>query len=165
MRQLAVGTAGIAFLTFLTTLTFAGEVRAEDEATTLEANLNQETTELSTSDCVSACKALNSIRRAADRICELAPGPRCDAARSKADVATKKVKEACPECAIAAAPKLEDERAQAPEPPAPAATSEAAPPPGGCRSCATTSGRPEYGDLTVFALAALALRRRRSKKV
>jgi hypothetical protein len=146
-------------------LTSASEVRAQDEVTTLETNLNQQTTELSTSDCVSACKALNSIRRAAERICTLAPGPRCDAAKAKADAATIKVREACPDCAVEQKPKQEDEqRARAPEPAAPSSTAEAAsPPPGGCRSCATASGRPEYGDLAVFALAALVVTRRRKK--
>ena len=146
------------------------EASAADEVTTLETQLGKDTSELSTSDCAAACKALASIRRAADRICELEPGPRCDAARTKADNATKKVRDACPECAIAGLKKDDDEKraakpAEAP-PPAPMnATSEGAPaePRGGCRNCSTSSGAPDRGDFAVFALAALVLLRRARK--
>lgn len=150
---------------------------AADDVTTLETQLGKETSELSTSDCASACKALASIRRAADRICELEPGPRCDAARSKADSATKKVRDACPECAIAELKKEDEERRAADKPaqapPAPvSASSEAKNAPaesrGGCRNCATSSGAPDRGDFAVFALAALlvgrGLRSQKKKK-
>lgn len=156
-------------------LAVAPGASAADEATTLEARLGRETAELSTNDCAAACKALASIRRATDRICELEPGPRCDAARAKAEDATKRVRDACPECAIA---RLEDDHVKKPgeegratTPPAdtPSAKPAAAPAPErsearGCRSCATSSGAPDRGDFAVFAVAALLLGRRLKKK-
>jgi MYXO-CTERM domain-containing protein len=160
MRSLALVTAALVF--------FATEASAADEVTTLETQLGKEASELSTSDCAAACRALASIRRAADRICELEPGPRCDAARTKADDATKRVREACPECAIAGLKKDEEQERRAAKPadaPTQAAT-EAAPPaerPGGCRNCSTSSGAPDRGDFAVFALAALLLGRRSKK--
>jgi hypothetical protein len=87
-------------------------------------------------DCQTACRALGSMRRAAERICMLEPGPRCDAARSKASDATRRVHDACPDCTIAG-----DTFAPAPAaPPRPAPESESAaeagPRRGGCASCA-----------------------------
>jgi MYXO-CTERM domain-containing protein len=143
---------------------------AADEVTTLETQLKKETTELSTSDCAAACKALASIRRAADRICSLEPGPRCEAAHAKAEDATKRVRDACPECAIAQVPSYEEDKKAATPAPAPAeppmAKNEAAEAPrGGCRNCATSSGTPDRGDFAVFALAALLVRRKVRKRV
>ncbi|MCW5815605.1 MAG: hypothetical protein KIT84_31550 [Labilithrix sp.] len=137
------------------------------EVTTLEAQLGRETSELATSDCAAACRALASIQRAADRICELEPGPRCAAAREKADAASKRVREACPDCALASAPpKPLDDRAVTPSPSE--SHPAAAPPPeaerGGCRSCTTTARPPTSGDLLLFAALA-ALVRRRKKRV
>lgn len=155
-------------------LPFAGSVAfaaPSEEVTTLEARLSNETTELSTSDCAAACKALASIRRAADRICELEPGPRCDAARSKADEATRRVREACPECTIARGPTPDDER-RAVQPSAPVA--ESRPPASapasersearGCRHCATSSGAPDHGDFAVFGLVVALLGRRLARR-
>jgi len=151
-------------------LTAAASAAAAEDVTTLETKLDRATTELATSDCTSACKALASIRRAADRICELEPGPRCDAAQSKAEDATKRVRDACPECAVAQLKKKDeprDERAMADS--VPSSPTAMAPPPsesrGGCRNCATTPGSstPDAGDFAVFALAALALGASRKK--
>jgi hypothetical protein len=165
MRSLALVAALSAFVTFV-----AAEASAADEATTLETRLDKETTELSTSDCAAACRALASIRRAADRICELETGARCDAARAKADDATKRVREACPECAIAGLKKDEeqDRRAARPAEGSTPTAMESAPPserPGGCRNCTTSprGGAPDRGDFAVFALAVLVLGRRAKK--
>lgn len=154
----------------LIVLTSAANAAAAEDVATLETNLDRATTELSTSDCAAACKALASIRRAADRICELEPGPRCDAAQAKAEDATKRVREACPACAIAQQLKKKeeprDEQAAAERsPPAPTAMAAPSESRGGCRNCATTPGSPvpDAGDLAVFALAALAIGRRRKK--
>jgi MYXO-CTERM domain-containing protein len=160
MRSLALVAVALVFV--------AAEAKAADEATTLETQLAKETTELSTSDCAAACRALASIRRAADRICELEAGARCDAARAKADDATKRVREACPECAIAGLKKDEeqDRRAAKPAEAPTQASTEAAPPSEqarGCRNCSTSSGAPDRGDFAVFALAALFLGRRAKK--
>lgn len=120
--------------------------------------------ELATRDCVAACRALGSIRRAAERICALEPGQRCDSARDKAADATRRVRDACPDCAIATSPaEPSPERAVAME----AASAPQAEPPGGCRSCgATGASSPgvDAGALVLATLAALRLagpRRRR----
>jgi hypothetical protein len=169
-------------------LGFEGSARAQsakEDLTTLEKSLTEQHDALSTSDCATACRALASIRRAADKICALEPGDRCTAGRAKADDATRRVREACPECAIASAPpeapRREDramtkgggspKASEATGPGAEAApVAQSAPPSeskrGGCAGCTTTRGGP--GDLAggVLAVAALALvvaRRRRSR--
>ena len=138
-----------------------------EDIQTLEKNLAAESAALSTSDCTNACRALASIRRAADRICALDPDDRCAAARAKARDATNRVREACPDCALASVPvpvpKQEDRAMSKGGRHAPVAegvpTAQAAPPAesrkGGCASC-TTSGA-TTGDVGTAALAALAL--------
>jgi MYXO-CTERM domain-containing protein len=151
----------------------------KDDLATLEKNLAAEHAALSTSDCTTACRALASIRRAADKICALEPGERCAAGRAKADDATKRVREACPECAIATAPPQpapeREERAMSKggHPSADSASPVAANAPpseskrGGCAGCATTPTSP--GDMTTAALAmsalAFTLRRRRKRTI
>ena len=155
------------------TSSYARAQGAKDDLTTLEKNLAQEHDALSTSDCATACRALASIRRAADKICALDSGERCAAGRAKADDATRRVREACPECAIASAPPQpsppKEERAmtKAGAAPANAEVTTAAPPSeskrGGCAGCTTSTTAP--GDLTLGALAfgalVLVMRRRR----
>jgi MYXO-CTERM domain-containing protein len=167
-------------------VTSAPAAAAKEDLTTLEKSLSEQHDALSTSDCATACRALASIRRAADKICALDPGDRCAAGRAKAEDATRRVRDACPECAIASAPTApapgKEERAmtkggtgsKAAESPAATspdmATAQSGPPSeskrGGCAGCTTTSAAP--GDLTGGALAGLALafalarRRRRS---
>ena len=154
-----------------------------DELKNLEKTLADESAALSTSDCATACRALASIRRAAEKICALDPDERCDVARAKAEDATRRVHDACPECAIASAraPKAppHDRAASkggtrpatdAPEQVVVSGNSPAAPARsesggrGGCASC-TTGGTPPVGDLASGALAiaalALVLRRKR----
>lgn len=147
------------------------------ELETLEKNLTDATTTLSTSDCATACRALASIRRAADKICALDSGERCAAGRARADDATRRVREACPECAIASAPPAppapspeREERAMTKTGSDAAPTSVASSPPaeakrGGCAGCVTAPT--SDADLTTAALAvvalasAIALRRRK----
>lgn len=122
--------------------------------------------ELATRDCVEACRALGSIRRAAERICALEPGPRCDAARAKTADATRRVRDACPDCAIAAAP---GERPPSPERAVTAGdNAPRAEAPGGCRACATTGAGGSGVDAGALVLAALAALRlagpRRTKR-
>lgn len=52
-------------------------------------------------DCSVACKALASMKRAADRICELTggDGDRCKSARTMVEEAQRRVAERCGECA------------------------------------------------------------------
>lgn len=54
--------------------------------------------------CSIACRALASMRRSADRVCELAPSaspdaPRCDDAKERLGRAERRVRERCPACA------------------------------------------------------------------
>lgn len=135
----------------------ASDVRA------LERQLADEHAALSTTDCHAACRALASIRRAAEKICALEPGPRCEGARAKADEATRRVREACPDCVVAAAPAPE------PAPEAVKADHEAvtrtapAESRGGCRSCATTGGETDRSDLAIVAVAIAACLKRKKR--
>lgn len=49
------------------------------------------------STCETACDALGSMRRSAERICSLDES-RCDGARSRVESASERVKARCPEC-------------------------------------------------------------------
>lgn len=148
--------------TFVTANAFADE-----DVETLVKQLDQEHTALSTQDCVTACKALASIRRAAEKICGLEAGPRCIDARSKADDAQRRVQAACPDCQIAAAKPKDDERRAskkgAPEEAPTTGSTKNAPPAessrGGCASCSTPGDVPT-GDVGVLVVAGLALARR-----
>jgi MYXO-CTERM domain-containing protein len=143
--------------------------RASDEITNLEKSLAEETATLSTSDCSAACRALASIRRAADKICALEPGERCTAAQAKAEDATRRVRDACPECAIASiAPDRPKAPAAISPSPAPPRDHEAMtkggtnaphsePGRGGCASCDAGGAGP--GDLGAGALGIVALLR------
>jgi hypothetical protein len=115
---------------------------------------------LSTSDCTTACQALGSLRRAAEKICALTPGPRCDAANARADEAAKRVREACPDCAIAfrPGPDTKPPATVEHEPNAPRSESGR----GGCASCDLTSS-PADLDPSLIALVLWALTRRRRK--
>jgi MYXO-CTERM domain-containing protein len=135
-----------------------------DDLATLQKSLADEQVALSTADCSTACRALGSIRRVTDRICVLDPGEPCTSARTKADESARRVREACPDCAIAAlAP-----------PPVPreatVATMDSGPPAeskrGGCAGCTTASGASEHANAAglAFALTALLLRRRSRRK-
>ena len=154
---------------------------AEGESVaTLERNLADEAAALTTSDCANACRALASIRRAAEKICALDPDERCAAARAKAQEATRQVRSACPDCAIASAPlpiPPKDERAMGKggrRPPAEPPTVAASAPPsesskGGCASCTTGRGAPaEDGATAALGVLGLALmmrgRRRRDMR-
>ena len=135
------------------------ETRAQaDEVTDLEKSLNQQHETLSTSDCTTACQALASIRRAADRICALEPGPRCVAAQAKAFEDTRKVRDACPQCAVAAVSPGMEPKPEAPAPPRSVETSQSVAAEhsrGGCASCA--SGGVAPSDLGVVGVGVLAL--------
>jgi MYXO-CTERM domain-containing protein len=158
----------IVAMTFVT----ASAIAADEDVETLLKQLNDEHAALSTQDCVIACKAAASIRRAADKICGLEPGPRCADARAKADDAQRRVQAACPDCQLAAvSPKDEERRAvkkgdAEPVPPpngAPGSVKNV-PERGGCASCSTPGERPssDFGIAVVGAFViARILRRRR----
>lgn len=150
-------------------LTLSGASHAED-VRALEKRLSDEVSALSTSDCNLACRALASIRRAAERICALEPGPECDAARAKAAEAARRVREACPGCASVDV-ELDEERATPAAAPASAPegqtvnVSAPAPKRGGCKSCTTAplSADPEPAAWLLVGLG-LFWRRRHVQK-
>ncbi len=93
-------------------------------------------------DCVTLCRALSSLARATERLCNLTRGEpesterRCGDARAKLKEATQRVRAACPECALAGqsppsasvepgAPKPADATDTMKAPPAPAPASGA----------------------------------------
>jgi hypothetical protein len=145
-----------------------------NEARALEKQLDQEHAALSTTDCDAACRALVSIRRAAEKICALEPGPRCDSASAKAADATRRVHDACPDCVIAAAPSQPapnpsgGERVATADVQRTAASSpQEAGTRGGCRSCAAIDRSSSHSDVALIVLGVLAgvrLIGRRSKK-
>jgi len=164
--------AVVAFCTFTTSVARA------DEIADLEKSLAQEHAALSTSDCSAACRALASIRRAADKICAIEQGPRCAAAHAKSDDATRRVREACPECAIASiAPEkptspaahdvspatvppavVQNETLRTASPPSPQRSR------GGCASCHASGASLGEATTGVLAFLALAGLLRRKKK-
>jgi hypothetical protein len=140
-------------------VTSADEIRALD---------GQIAAALSTRSCVVACEALGSMARAADRLCALEPGPRCDEARARVSDAQRRVQEACPECAIGgrtSPPVQASEAPPAPPPPAPVAEMVAVGKRGGCAGCVVGGdGVPDGSALAALgALAVLARRRSRRR--
>ncbi len=135
------------------------EPSAETEA--LVQELNREHEALSTEDCTAACRALASIKRATERLCALDPGPPCQAARAKERSATERVREACPDCAVALTPPKEREpvvAAEAQRPPAESAR-------GGCAGCVMAPAyAPSPSDVLSVAAILIALARRARKK-
>ncbi len=126
---------------------------------------------LATGDCTAACKALASLRQAMEELCQISPGPRCERARASEAEMTKRVRAACPTCAIAFAPN-DDKKAPVMEPAKPGAaetaTVDRAPPAaergrGGCASCDVTGGGGASFDPSWIALVFWALARRRKK--
>jgi MYXO-CTERM domain-containing protein len=154
----------------------AAEPAAPDELTTLMQELDAEHAALATVDCGAACRALESLERLVGRICALDAGRPCADARKKLEDATRRVREACGDCAHTAtveeepedtgttpkqAPEHLEGEAQAGAP----ADQPAAPPPeaesrGGCAACAVDERSPGAG-LGWLALAALVAWRRR----
>ncbi len=78
--------------------------KAEPTLADAELALDRAATELSAAnrDCALACKALASMRRSADRICELAgpgdPDGRCRQARERVRDAQTRVRGGCSDC-------------------------------------------------------------------
>jgi MYXO-CTERM domain-containing protein len=138
------------------------------EALVLQGDIERYAAEADGSDCATACRALDSMRRATDRICEIEPGDGCARAEATLRRTAARVRAACPECGAA-----RDNKAPAGTV-AVAPNAPAAPPPaaeyaaverkqGGCSGC-TTSGRndaPPFFFILLAAAAAWVARRRR----
>jgi MYXO-CTERM domain-containing protein len=92
---------------------------AIDPIATIEQELTRQAEALASASCPVACEALASMRRAADRICALDPGPRCAAARAKVRDATHKVEASCAECRSGGRDSVANEPKPQPPPPPP----------------------------------------------
>ncbi|HSQ65546.1 MAG TPA: MYXO-CTERM sorting domain-containing protein [Polyangiaceae bacterium] len=112
-------------------------------------------------DCALACRALQSLARATQHLCDLGP-EHCDEARAKLREATERVHALCPDCTVGtlAEPQPRAEMAGAPSSDRLVAESSSQKG-GGCAGCSTTASS---GDLVVLALASLALMAVRRKK-
>jgi MYXO-CTERM domain-containing protein len=170
--------SSLSTIALLTTLALAKVAAAQDagrgEVSALEVELARAASTLTTDTCAVACPALASMKRVADRICALSPGPHCDAARAKVREAQRRVEETCPDCvkrdheepAQAKADESKERGDAPPPPPPPAPTSpvaEAAPRRGGCASCEVgASSELPRGLGAALVLLALALRRRKA---
>jgi hypothetical protein len=153
----------------------APEALATPEALAREVNAaaTRVGEELATRACDEACRALASMRRAADRLCALEPGDRCERARQQTEASAQRVQAACPECTVASGPSPKDQVVAAPAKP----SSESSPvshtgserTTRGCASC-TAGGRGNVNDaaastvLTALVLAFVRGRRPRTKR-
>jgi MYXO-CTERM domain-containing protein len=130
------------------------------------------------SDCAVACRALESMKRAADRLCALEPGDRCTQAQQKLKDATDHVRSSCPACAQALAggdQKAAPQNATQTPPPSPPPAAPGASPSsvereeavqksGGCAGCATSSTPGgAVGPLLLGVVVLMAQRRRRRR--
>ncbi|RLB60698.1 MAG: hypothetical protein DRI90_13120 [Deltaproteobacteria bacterium] len=142
------------------------------EIQTLERQIEAEVLALTTGNCAVACLALESMIRATDRLCELAPGPSCSAARDKVAAAKERVRSTCPDCAATMAQQPVEPIQPTPPPPADqldeeTATPAAGPPPedarGGCAACTIQEHHetPAPWLAALFALTVTVFRRRR----
>ena len=134
---------------------------APDEAESAWNEVQQSSAEaLGTHDCAVACRALESMERATNRLCSLGE-EHCQDARAKLEEARARVRATCPECAAA---KTQTMPGNVPPPPQmreETNTTVAAEPPrksGGCAGCDVGGGDP-----SLFALVALLLLRRKRK--
>lgn len=154
---------GVLLVLLLPANALAQGVDAGGDLDALQAEVNRDYAQAMASDCATACRALGSMKRATERLCALAPGDRCENAKQRLDVASARVRAACPECAEELGGKA-FAPAQPTAAPAPETVQEeaAVSKKGGCAGCseATTGG----GGLQALGLAALVwlgLRRRR----
>jgi uncharacterized protein (TIGR03382 family) len=136
-------------------------VLAGNDVDVAQAEVDHDYAQALAADCGTACRALESMRRATERLCALDPGDRCARAKHALDDAGAHVKSACPECAEA----LERRNALAPaDAPASmsAVQSESVQGKRGCAGCATASRPVDAAvPLTIAGLVLLSLRRRR----
>jgi hypothetical protein len=141
---------------------------AASEADTLARSIAESAESLATAtgasagECITACRAVGSMRRATERLCALEPGPRCNDARAALASAAEKVRAACPTCITAAPPLSAPLPAEAASTPAsePAANPSAQPPAErpsrGCAACAVLCGPVGNGEPSaLFAAAAI----------
>jgi MYXO-CTERM domain-containing protein len=152
----------------------AAQPSSADPAVELETLGRELEEELAAGNCAVACAALESMKRASERLCEMDPGPACERARAKVEDAEERVRNAC-DCAVATTDEPGRTKLSEQEPdrmteaqPAPmadpAGEAASAPPEeearGGCAACAV-AGPGDAGAGALLVLLALALGRRR----
>jgi len=140
-------------------------VPSESEKTWAEVQQQAAQAE-NTQDCAIACRALESLSRATQHLCDIGP-EHCDEARAKLREATQRVRAACPECAAVRGEQPEP-RVMTNAPPTAGGTNadqavaaESTQRGGGCAGCSASESS---GDLVVPGLAALAILASRKKK-
>lgn len=140
----------------------------------LMAQLDRDYAQALASDCALACKALESMRRSADRLCQLDPGDRCARAKQKVEGASARVKASCPACAEPlheAPPAGGAGGAPGPRQPSPAPPTETvayeesvqAAPRRGC-GCTTTASPADALEAVAFGGLVIAVLRRRRRR-
>jgi hypothetical protein len=144
---------------------------AGDDIAAAQADFESQLASLDTTDCSLACRALESMRRAAEHLCSLDPGARCADARAKVGRAAERVRASCPSCDAATGTTTVQEKTRAPEPAPPpeeyresdTTASRNAPSHGGCAGCTAASGACAGGALAAIAIAMTMLARRRRR--
>jgi MYXO-CTERM domain-containing protein len=157
-------------------MTGAAAVDAGNDVDALMAQLDRDYAQALASDCALACKALESMRRSADRLCQLEPGDRCARAKQKVDSASARVKATCPTCAEQLGEKAPAGGAggaagatppprEAPAPPTETLYAEAvqASPRRGC-GCTTAASPADAFEAMAFGGLVLAVLRRRKRR-
>jgi MYXO-CTERM domain-containing protein len=135
----------------------------------LQAALDRDYAQAMANDCALACRALESMRRSAERLCQLDPGDRCARARSKVDAATTRVRTSCPTCPEQLDVNQSTGRKSPDEAPQPSAGTTAYAPAaeevsvskrGGCAGCTSAPAPREAFEPLALAAVALAAGRR-----
>jgi len=156
---------GFLLLAIFPAIAHAQLTDAGSNADALVTQIDQDWAQVQSNDCDTACRALDSMRRATERLCALDPGDRCARARQKLADATAHVRSACPSCPEATGRVL-DESQKAEPAPAPASNATVAEETvqkksGGCGGCAIGSARDAPGAAWLLGLALLMLRKGR----
>ena len=109
----------------------------------------------STGDCATACKALESLARAAQHICDVAPD-QCEAAKARLKNASDRVHAACPTCEVRAGATDSAPSGQT------VMVAQSAPS-RGCAGCAISSADGDAG-LVALAILVAGIRWRRRRR-
>jgi MYXO-CTERM domain-containing protein len=156
-------------MTSWSAVSVAQEPEPPATAESLEQRLDELEPVVNGADCDAACSALASMMRAADELCELEPGERCEAAKKRVAAAKERVRKSCPDCVAARSDDdtggdadVEEEQQGGPVPePATEDSVQAAKTDGGCATCAVggPSSSPRRGLLGLLLVGAALCRR------
>jgi MYXO-CTERM domain-containing protein len=147
----------------------APEAGAPQSVDALQVELERDYAEASTGDCATACRALDSMRNATEKLCALDPGVRCANARQRLEAASAHVRTACPTCPepLGETPAAGAASTNLPPQAQPTMTESyaaVAPRKGGCAGCAISSAAPNARlSLGLAGLGLLACWRRRRR--